>query len=530
MPTLLASLQKHDLGHLRIVAGLWGLELDSVEANLAAEELADSLLDPELVAEVLDSLSAESRSALAALTAGDGRLPWAEFTRRFGDIREMGAGRRDREKPHLKPASPAESLFYRALLARAFFDTDKGPQEFAFIPEDLLPLILSLARPDSASSGEPLGRPASPVERAHELPATDRILDDTTTLLAALRMGQAAPPSEPRLRALLTTAKLLKGHAPQADAIRKFLEAPRPDALQMLRDAWTTSETFNELRLIPSLACEGEWSNQPQETREFLLNLIEAIPAGKWWSLPAFVRAVKDKFPDFQRPAGDYDSWFIKRVADGAYLRGFACWDEVDGALVKYFIDLLHRLGMADLACAESGGPVTAFRLTAPAEKKEEKGKIGISSNGRLLVPRLFPRAARYQIARFCEWEDEKPEEYPYRITASSLTNAGAQGLKVEHLLVLLAKYSEAGVPPQLTRTLKRWEVNGTEARVQSQVVLRVSRPEVLEELRKSKAARFLGESLGPTTVVIKDGAQSKVMAALTELGLLAEDESTKKT
>ena len=530
MPDLLASLQKHDLGHLRIVAGLWGLELDSVEADPAAEELAASLLDPELVAEVLDSLSAESRSALAALTTGDGRLPWAEFTRRFGDIREMGAGRRDREKPHLKPASPAESLFYRALLARAFFDTDKGPQEFAYVPEDLLPPILSLARPDFASSGEPLGRPASPVERAHELPATDRILDDAATLLAALRMGHTDYPSEPRLRALLTTAKLLKGHAPQADAVRKFLEAPRAEALQLLRDAWTASDSFNELRLISSLACEGEWSNQPQETREFLLNLIEAIPAGKWWSLPAFVRAVKDKFPDFQRPAGDYDSWFIKRVADGAYLRGFACWDEVDGALVKYFIDLLHRLGMADLACAESGGPVTAFRVTTLAEKKEEKGKIGISSNGRLLVPRLFPRAARYQIARFCEWEDEKPEEYPYRITASSLTNAGAQGLKVEHLLALLAKYSEAGIPPQLVKTLKRWEVNGTEARVQSQVVLRVSRPEVLEELRKSKAARFLGESLGPTTVVIKDGAQSKVMAALTELGLLAEDESTKKT
>jgi hypothetical protein len=30
---------------------------------------------------------------------------------------------------------------------------------------------------------------------------------------------------------------------------------------------------------------------------------------------------------------------------------------------------------------------------------------------------------------------------------------------------------------------------------------------------------------LGPTTVVLKDGAQSKVLAALAELGLLAEEE-----
>jgi hypothetical protein len=45
-----------------------------------------------------------------------------------------------------------------------------------------------------------------------------------------------------------------------------------------------------------------------------------------------------------------------------------------------------------------------------------------------------------------------------------------------------------------------------------------------LEELRKSKAARFLGEPLGPTSIIIKTGAQAKVMAALTEMGVLAED------
>jgi hypothetical protein len=96
--------------------------------------------------------------------------------------------------------------------------------------------------------------------------------------------------------------------------------------------------------------------------------------------------------------------------------------------------------------------------------------------------------------------------------------------LKIEYLLALLAKHSDAGIPPSLVKALKRWGVNGTEARAETQVILRVSRPEVLEELRKSKAARFLGEPLGPTSVVIKAGAQSKVIAALAEMGLLAED------
>src|SRR5512135_1038302 len=141
MPDLIQSLQHHDLAFLRIVAGLWGLELQSQETDEAANELAGSLLQPELAFEVLSALNPQPRSALAALTAANGRIPWAPFTRQFGDVRDMGAARRDREKPYLKPASASEALFYRALMSRAFFNTDKGPQEFAYIPDDLLRVV-----------------------------------------------------------------------------------------------------------------------------------------------------------------------------------------------------------------------------------------------------------------------------------------------------------------------------------------------------------------------------------------------------
>ncbi len=541
MPDLYTSLLKHDLGHIRIVAGLWGLELDSNESEAALKELCASLLDPDLLAEILEALHPEAQTAIEMLAAKNGRIPWAEFTRRFGDIREMGPGKRDREKPHLNPASTAEILFYRALLARAFFNTVNGAQEFAYIPDDLFKLInheeykvekeKSLSPlADFADNSESLGRPASPVEKAHLIPTNDFLLDDATTLLAALRLGIDAPETQVPaqvIEQLLKSAKIILKSGPKPEKVKTFLEAPRDEALQMLADAWLESETFNELRQLPGLVFEGEWKNQPSVTREFLLNLLDAIPEGKWWSLPAFIRDVKAKYPDFQRPAGDYDSWFIKRETDGEYLRGFAHWDQVDGALARYFITgVLFWLGQVELASPEEGAEPTAFRVISEKPRgKSEEGKIVARSNGQIAVPRFAPRAVRYQVARFCEWDVAREDEYRYIITPPSLKKAGEQGLKVEHLLVLLAKYTSAGIPPVLVKALKRWEVNGTEARVQTQVVLRVSRPEVLEELRKSKAARFLGEMLGPTTVVIKDGTQSKVLAALAELGLLAEEE-----
>ena len=48
MPDLLQSLYKRDIGHLRIVASLWGVELTASETEAAAVELSVALLDPEL--------------------------------------------------------------------------------------------------------------------------------------------------------------------------------------------------------------------------------------------------------------------------------------------------------------------------------------------------------------------------------------------------------------------------------------------------------------------------------------------------
>ncbi|MBK9925855.1 MAG: helicase-associated domain-containing protein [Anaerolineales bacterium] len=541
MPDLIHSLLKQDIGHLRIIAEFWGIELNSVDVDSAREELSASLLDFELLAELMESLSPQVDLAITDLVNSGGRIAWPAFTRKYGDIREMGAGKRDRERPHLKPSSTSEALFYRGILAKAFFETDKGSQEFAYIPDDLLLLIESSKDNEPPIEVEALGRPASPGEKGQEILANDSVLDDVTTLLAALRMGKSmdsasllantqkhtlAGTRASGFHGLLTSAKLIKKNTIQAEAVKAFFEAPRNEALKILQDAWVESTTFNELKLMPSIVCEGEWTNQPFETREFLLNLLDAIPEDKWWSLNSFIRDIKTKYADFQRPAGDYDSWFIKRASDGQFLRGFSYWDQVDGALIKYFItNILHWLGRVDLSIAEGATEVTAFRITSDTGRStfDEKGKVSVSSNGKISVERTAPRVVRYQISRFCEWNEEKKDAYQYRITTNSLTKAKEQGLKAEQLLALLVKHTSGKVPPSLVQALKRWEVNGTEARVETQVILRLSRPEILEEMRKSKASKYLGEVLSPTAVTVKSGAIQKVMEALAELGVLAE-------
>lgn len=540
MPNLTESLQGRDPGHLRIIAKLWGVEMEEQETPAAIIQLTRLLLNHALVNDMVSSLPSEAKSALDGLRRNAGRLPWAQFTRSYGELREMGAAKRDRDLPHEHPISGAEVLWYRALIARAFFDSAGGPEEFAYIPDDLLVMI-----PQAAGAGSAMvGRQASAQEYAVLSLVNDRILDHTCTFLAALRLGINPPDTFTSqsgeqltaifIRSLLSAGELLDDSGiPIPEPVRIYLEAKRGEALVHIFRAWKQSTLINELRLLPDLISEGKWENDTLRTRQTLLDYLNDIPPDTWWNLNSFISAIKQRNPDFQRPAGDYDSWFIRRASSEDYLRGFESWDEVEGRLIRYILTgPLYWLGVLDLARQEEDHEVTAFRLSGwskvllqgkpPKGLALEEETLVVRSDARISARRLVPRGVRYQVSRFCEWVKETPDEYLYRISVSSLVRARQQGLTLNQLLGLLNRYAKA-VPPSLVKALERWEKQGVEVRLEEMVVLRVVSEEILQALRKSRASRFLGESLGPTTLAIKPGAVDKVMSALAELGYLGE-------
>ena len=508
------------------------------------KELADLLLgDKNLIKEVIEGFPVEEQTALADLLGQGGQIQWTLFTQKYGAVREMGPGRRDREKPYLSPVSAAERLWYFALIFRAFFDTPQGPQEFAYIPDDFQPLMPNFLRTKPPAT--PLSRPAAPAERAYPYPANDAILDHAATLLAALRMeftpGQLDTISQDwlvdtrSLAALLAAAGLVTPeNKPIAEATRSFLEATRAAALTQLASAWLRSSTYDDLRLIPHIRAEGEWHTNPLELRQAALGLIRSLDSGIWWSLPALLSSVKTHHPNFLRPDGDYDSWYLKDRRSDEYLRGFDHWDKVEGAYLHHMITgTMHWLGMVDLAAAQKGAPRLAFRFSSwaedlfegqiPAIPWEEDQSPTLNSQGQILVPRLAPRAGRYLIARFCEWEGKKRDNYAYILTPTSLAHAMEQGLKIKHLISLLQRYSNTPLPPNTLHALKRWEEHGTQISFKRAIILQVNHPEVLDALLDSSAKRFLGSPLGPTTVTVNPGALERVRATLIQMGYLSK-------
>ena len=550
MQPLVRTLQDHDLGHLRILAELWGLDLPSGTPPQAARTLAAQMLDPAGLREMLASLPAEARQVFDALAAGHGRLPLADLIRRFGSLRELGAGRRDREKPWRSPASPLEVLWYRGLLARAFGDTPTGPCEFGFIPSD----ILALMPPAAAASPAILGAPT--LAPAAWQPAVVTAVDDATTLLAALRRRPARedppsgawlsavdvhlhqPASAPLLLSLLRQQGIVQSAPlrPIAAETKSFLELLRPTALHRLFHAWVTSTTYNDLAQVPGLeSVAGKWPNDPLASRQVVMDWLRALPRGSWWDVEAFVAAVREREPGFQRPGGDFDSWYLRDRARGAFLRGFEHWEAVEGAYLRHLIrGPLHALGAADIAVDTASARPFAFRLTEsfyamwteapPSPFDDGPGKGSLQPDGTLIVPRRTDRAQRYLIARFCSWLALTADTYAYRLTPRALESAARQGLKASHVLTVLEAATSSPVPPALGRAIERALHSGPEAAVQRSLVLRVENPRLLEELRRHRStARYLGEAMGPHAVAVRERDWEALCAAAARLGLLVE-------
>ena len=552
MTDLWHSLLKSEFSYLKIIAEKWGFPFSAPDVREGIDQVTAALLDGDILVGIAEILDPQEQQALIWLDDQGGRTPWDHFTRKYGQVREMGSGRLDRERPDRAPVSSTESLWYRALIARGFFETETGPQEFAYLPDDLRERVMPLLNPNRVlkPTVDFICRKAAPRERAEVLPRPWFILDQLCTYLAAIRIGldpschipDSSEPEQRFYQALASAAGLLEGPGQTTpERIREFLDLDDPTALKTLWAGWLEGEMPGELYLIPEIEVEGDPPLDAPRVRKQLLSYLVALPPEEWWSIESFLSQVKEQYPDILRTGGEYESWFIKSVTTQEYLKGFEHWDEIEGALLRFYITgPLRWLGMIELGTAEEEGPPLAFMLTSlfadfaadrtPTLPTRELDLVQLRSQGEIRMTVDVPRKARYQIARFCDWYPIKADAYQYRLSPESLTRAEKQGLRVPHLLSLFKNHTEA-VPPNILSALERWEKSGAQASIEPRTVLRLGSPAILKALKKSRASRYILEQLGPTTVIIHPDSETKVAQVLMELGFFVQmDQSTSQT
>lgn len=576
MRDLKTMLHEADAALVGVLAKRWGIKAQ----NLSTEQLVDALvgvmLDAAQVEKVYDTLDDKQRGAVQTVNGyKDRTMPANLFEAFFGQIRMMGAGRIEREKPDEKPASVAEALYYRGLIGRGNGKVGGGIGPVYYIPDDLAKVLPTHKTGYSASAlgefaasepitealpeGEPQVLPLEEVENVRQ--ADTSIVDDMVTLLAYLQLHSPTVDANYRFdddtlaavqRHLLVkdaarlqfmigvgiTAELVEiqsGKAfPRRAEVRRWLADKRSGQLKWLVEAWLKSIDYPEVWYTPGLSPEAGWSYDPAEARQALIPLInQYVPKQEWWGVDDFIDLVKVKNPNFQRPGGDYESWYI-RNEEGDYLHGLNSWDAVEGSVLSfYFAGPMHWLGLVDLAD-------DAVRLTAYGRASVDSGvpfpspnetedKIVIHPDGTIMASRKVPRIDRFQLARFTTWTKTASltgDAYVYRLDAAGIQRADGQGINTGHIATFINRVLEgAPVPGSITQLLENWRTGpAAQVTLEQLLVLRTTAPETLDFIFNEPAfRRYLGARLGPMSVIVRADQWEGLRDALGERGIEVE-------
>ena len=455
--TLYQALLDSDPARLRIIARLWKIPIVSVRRADIATELADALANTAAVDRMLAELTEAQRAALDELLRHEGTRPWAIFVRRWGPMRPVGAGRVERENLWQRPVSPAEALWFRGLVHRAFTSWPQGPVEMAYIPEGLrlylpAPAPLELPPPPPGAATEPLTA------------SGDRICEQWLTWLQASHARRPLPPIPHRV--FLETLALEQGwirrneagaYRPAAEPTVAWLRSSPWEQWSAWFRAWSASTHWNELAHVPTLdtAPHDPWPNEPQPARTRFLAALRHCQPGASYHLADFTAYVHEHFTDFLRPDGDYTAWslYVTEANPPQLLRGFESWRAVEGALVRaYLLGPLTWLGavavspQGDFRLTEAGA--AWLELTAPPAWPAPP-RPHIEPTGEIVVP-LRRRYARFQLHRVAHQLACDAAACRYRLTPESLARAKRQRITPQRVRAFLAEITGEPLPPSI--------------------------------------------------------------------------------
>ena len=262
--------------------------------------------------------------------------------------------------------------------------------------------------------------------------------------------------------------------------------------------------------------------------RAAMLSALRAAVPGAWHTFESLFARVKAQSPDFLRT--DFDTDYLRDAATSEYLRGFAHWDRVEGALLQYVLTgPLFWLGLI-----ETDPGAAAFSLTPRGAKLLGLAQeaVEVVDTDRSFVVRADAtihvaaarRYDRFQLARVADLIAVVNDEYRYRLTPSSLTRANSQKISTEKVLAFLTQSADQALPPTLTKALKRWTDKGTEVKVTRAVIVQVKDAAILKRLQESPRTRNIPiEVLGPTAARINEKDWPKLVALLAEAGVLVD-------
>ncbi len=182
-------LSEQPLAVLRAIAANWQVELVDQDPLQAARQLGDAMRAGACRAQ--RAFSPEARQVLSVLAQSHGQAAMKSLALRYGELRRIGPGRLERDRPWDETPSPLEELVYDGLAFRAFGAVPGGHGELLLLPRELLERL-----PPPTRAAPAINVPVAP-EPALVADAGLALSEDVLAVLSYLRRVQpAAPPDD----------------------------------------------------------------------------------------------------------------------------------------------------------------------------------------------------------------------------------------------------------------------------------------------------------------------------------------------
>ncbi len=501
MPTTLKMLQDHSPLMLEIIGEMRSARVETAGAERAIL-LATELSSPDSVQSVLEEIQNEypqAQTALQTLAKFQGAQPEAQFTRAYGMLEVMGDEQLKAKEPWHNPRTLTELLYYYGLIGRGFEGAGAKAHRIIYIPSDILDQI---PLPSEDVSEGDIHIPYAPAPSCREvLVSTDEFLNDVGSAIGCLvgaplllegkdlaqpdaeRLQERllAPPDTPLLRVrwalllhVLNRLQLFKREKQKNDqrfvALNRnrandFLGQTRHVQRRRIWDAWRDSPDWSDLERLPDLELHNRerWQHNSLATRSAFLDFCRNLQPTRWYALPDLVALLKEHMPDFQRPDGNYDDWYIRHRKADRFVRGFKDWDLVEGELARFYL-LGPMIWLGALKVAEQGHK-TMLSLTRDgavwqgadlaSAREEVQPRFVVQKDFSIVAPLGLPLRQRMNIEQVAYWQ-RSSTQYEYRINQRSLSQAFARGVTVDRVLAGLRNGSH-GVPHTVEAAIRQF-------------------------------------------------------------------------
>ncbi|MCG8351606.1 MAG: helicase-associated domain-containing protein [Chloroflexales bacterium] len=549
----------------KTLAQAWGMSPSIQRDAEDATTLANVLLTPDAIKQMLATLNAQEYAALERVLAEGGQIPAAVLEREFGSIRHHEGYPNPRA--YLLALQQLPSATERLFILGLIQIEGRGRQQRYSVPVDLSALLPGVTLRDWTLHLASVPQPPVVVEAVIQeleynivtvlglaqadalVVVPERGLNKASLLRLAKRWGMSKDDLRGItyeqhwrylhfLRIVLQSAGLLHvtadNHLRPTKATIDWLQAPRSKRLHWLVEGWVTSD-WDELKRFLGISIKGfAFDRNLAATRRAILKFLSQAPPDAWIAWDDLIDEVYRVDPDFARPDGRYDTW---RLVDyrGQSLDGFDHWYDVEGELLKATIGgSLRWLGMTDyggVKDADDHGTPTAFRLNAngaavlgltSAPADEAYDRLVIQGTFDLVVPPHATPFDRFQSGRVAAWVSGSSHEEAeiYKITKVQVQTAAEHGIAADAIIAFLEQSSGTTLPPNVTYSLREWVSKQGQLAVRQGVILQSNDRLLLEQVRRDRRVRTPPlETLDAQTWLLGEGDAVKLITELRKAG-----------